>query len=58
LLGLEPSGILDKGHTDYLISVAVLQKALELTSDNKIEEIKILAELIGLEVGKTLAKIF
>jgi hypothetical protein len=35
-----------------------LQKALELTSDNKIEEIKILAELIGLEVGKTLAKIF
>jgi len=35
-----------------------MQKTLEMNSDQKIEEIKLLAELIGLEVGKTLAKIF
>jgi len=35
-----------------------MQKSLQMSSKQKIEEIKLLAELIGLEVGKTVAKIF
>jgi hypothetical protein len=35
-----------------------MQKALKLSSEQKVEEIKVLAELTGLEVAKTMAKIF
>jgi len=51
-------GLLDKGNEDFVTSLAILQKAIALTNERKIEEIKILAELIGIEVGKTIAKIF
>jgi len=41
-----------------MISIAVLQSAMKLKNSEKIEEIKVLAELIGYEFAKNLAKIF
>jgi hypothetical protein len=35
-----------------------MQKALKLTTEQKIEEVKVLSELIGYEVAKAIAKIF
>jgi hypothetical protein len=35
-----------------------MKKAMKLSSEQKIEEIKVLAELTGLEVAKIFAKIF
>jgi len=35
-----------------------MQKAMTMDGEKKVEEIKVLAELIGLEVAKTIAKIF
>jgi len=57
-LGMDPKKVLDQGSEDYLISIALMQKAIEITSKEKVEEIQILAELIGFEVAKTIAKIF
>jgi hypothetical protein len=58
MLGMNPFEVLDRGHDDYLISIALMQKALTLSSEQKIEEIKILAQLTGFEVAKVIAKIF
>lgn len=55
---MEPMPFLSQGKEDYLISIALMQKSLQISSTQKIEEIKLLAELIGLEVGKTVSKIF
>jgi len=57
-MGMDYRAILERGRDEYLIDVAMLQKALKLSSERKVEEIKVLAELTGLEVAKTLAKIF
>jgi hypothetical protein len=58
LLGVDPKGVLDQGPEDYMISIALLKKAMTLSSEQKAEEIKALAELTGLEVAKVIAKIF
>jgi hypothetical protein len=58
LLGADPKGVLDQGAEDYLISIAFLKKAMQIRSEEKSEEIKVLAELTGLEVAKVIAKIF
>jgi len=57
-LGMDPNVLLSQGTEDYIISVAMMQSALKLKNSDKIEEIKVLAELIGYEVAKTIAKIF
>lgn len=49
---------LARGKEDYLISNAVIIKALKLSSERKSEEVTVLAELVGFEVAKTIAKIF
>jgi hypothetical protein len=58
MLGMDGKKLLSQGSEDYLIDIALLQKAMKLSSEQKVEEIKVLAELIGLEVAKTIAKIF
>jgi hypothetical protein len=59
MLGMDPYGPLSRqGNTDYLIDIALMQKAMQLNNEQKVEEIKVLAELTGLEVAKTIAKIF
>lgn len=50
--------VLSQGGEDYLVDIALMKKALKLSSEQKVEEIKVLAELIGLEVAKTMSKIF
>jgi hypothetical protein len=55
---MNPKEVLDQGREDYLLDIAFMQKALKLSTEQKIDEIKVLAELIGLEVAKTIAKIF
>jgi hypothetical protein len=57
-LGIDPYKVISQGHEDYLISIALMKKAMKLSSEQKSEEIKVLAELTGLEVAKVLAKIF
>jgi hypothetical protein len=47
-----------EGNEDYIIDIALIKRALKIQSEQKVEEIKVLAELIGLEVAKTIAKIF
>jgi hypothetical protein len=59
IFGIDPRRVLNhQGSEDYLIDIALIKKALKLSSEQKVEEIKVLAELIGLEVAKTIAKIF
>lgn len=58
ILGIDPKRVLDQGREDYLIDIAFMQKALKLTTEQKIEEVKVLSELIGYEVAKAIAKIF
>jgi len=55
---MDPNKVLDQGSEDYLMSMAFMRKAIELSTEQKVEEIKVLAELIGFEVAKTIAKIF
>jgi hypothetical protein len=55
---MDPYKVITQGHEDYLISIALMKKAMKLSSEQKSEEIKVLAELTGLEVAKVLAKIF
>jgi hypothetical protein len=57
-LGIDPLDFLDKGHDEHLILIALMKKAMKLSSEQKIEEIKVLAEWTGLEVAKVFAKIF
>jgi len=58
MLGMEPFPVLAQGKEDYLISLAIMTRALKITSERKTEEIEILAELIGYEVAKTVSKMF
>jgi hypothetical protein len=58
MLGADPLQVLQSDSVDYLIQVALLKHTMKLTTEQKIEEIKVLAELVGLEVAKALAKIF
>jgi hypothetical protein len=58
MLGADPLQVLQSDSVDYLIHVALLKQTMKLTTEQKIEEIKVLAELVGMEVAKTLAKIF
>ena len=55
---MDPQVLLRQGTEDYLISISMIESALKLKNSEKIEEIKVLAELIGYEVAKTIAKIF
>ena len=55
---MDPNALLRQGSEDYMISVAIIQNALKLKNSEKIQEIKVLAELTGYEVAKTIAKIF
>ena len=55
---MESTTLLSQGPEDYLINMAIIQNAIKLKNSEKIEEIKVLAELIGYEVAKTIAKIF
>jgi len=57
-LGIEPKALLDKGTEEYLVYSAVLNKASRLHVENKLEEIKLTAQLVGLEVAKVIANIF
>lgn len=50
--------LLSQGTEEYLIGMSVIKSAFKLKNSEKIEEIKVLAELIGYEVAKTIAKIF
>ena len=53
-LGLDPYAFLDQENDDYLIRIAMLNKALELDD----ERLKFLAEAIGVYVGNRVAEIF
>jgi len=55
---MDPYQVMSQGEEDYLISIALMKKAMKLSVEQKTEEIKVLAELTGLEVAKVLAKIF
>jgi len=55
---MEPFPVLEQGKEDYLISMAIVTKALKLQSERKTQEIEVLAELVGYEVAKVIAKIF
>jgi len=58
-LGMDARAVLShEGNEDYIIDIALIKRALKIQSEQKVEEIKVLAELIGLEVAKTIAKIF
>jgi hypothetical protein len=57
-MGMNPYDFLSQGKEDYLISIAIIQKALQISNERKSEEIKVLAELTGLEVAKVIANIF
>jgi hypothetical protein len=58
VLGINPFDILTRDKTDYLISIALMKKAMKLSSERKSEEIKVLAELTGMEIAKVISKIF
>jgi len=58
MLGMEPFEVLSRADEDYFIQIAIMQKALQMSSEQKIEEMKILAQLTGFEVAKVIAKIF
>jgi len=55
---MNPMDVIGRGTEDYLISIALMEKAMKLQNDRKKEEIQVQAELTGLEVAKVLAKIF
>lgn len=50
--------LLSRDKNDYLINIALMKKAMQLSSERKSEEIKVLAELIGFKVAEVIAKIF
>jgi hypothetical protein len=54
---MDPIKLLDQGREDHLISVAILNKAIEVGGKNKFEEYKILAQLTGYELAKIMSKI-
>ena len=59
LFGLDPyEVVLDRDITEYSITLGVLQKANKLSNERKIEEMKVLATLIGNEFIKGLSKVF
>lgn len=49
--------LLSQGRDDHLISLGILHKAIEISSKQKFEEYKILAQLSSYELAKILAKI-
>lgn len=49
---------LSREKEDYLIASAIVTNALKISSERKTEEVKVLAELVGFEVAKTVAQIF
>jgi hypothetical protein len=53
-LGLDPYVFLDQEKEDYVIRVAMLNKALEIEN----EQLKLLAEATGAYVGNRVAELF
>jgi hypothetical protein len=58
IAGMDPSHLLKQGSDEYLISIAILKKAMEISNERKTEEIKVLAELTGIEVAKVMSRMF
>jgi hypothetical protein len=58
IAGFDPKMLLEQGDDDYIINIALVRKTIDIASEQKIEEMKLLSQLIGLEVGKFIAKIF
>jgi hypothetical protein len=54
---MDPLKLLDQGREDHLVSVAILNKAIEVGGKNKFEEYKILSQLIAYEFAKIMSKI-
>ena len=57
-MGMDPMEFLSREKEDYLIASAIVTNALKISSERKTEEVKVLAELVGFEVAKTVAQIF
>jgi hypothetical protein len=57
MAGMDPLQLLDQGVEEHLISIAILNKSLEIGSKNKVEEFKILSQLTAYELAKILVKI-
>ncbi len=58
LHGMDPKLLLEQGREDYLIHMAILQKAIEIEGRQKFDEIKLLAQTVGIETAKLIAKMF
>lgn len=55
-MGLDPYLLLDRDIEDYPLIIAILTKARDFQGEEKVEEIKYLSKLIGLEVGQIVAR--
>lgn len=50
--------ILDRGTEDFIINLAILQRAAKDTAEEKVNEVEALAKLIAAELAQILGKIF
>jgi hypothetical protein len=57
LLGLDPYDLLDQGREEYLIKIALMQKASALRSERTLKELEVGAKLTGYEIAKIMARI-
>jgi hypothetical protein len=55
--GMDPLELLGQGRDEHLISLAILNKTIEVSSKQKFEEYKILSQLTSYELAKILSKI-
>jgi len=55
--GLDPMEFLGQGREDHLISIAFINRAAEIETKQKIEEIELTAKLVGNEVLRGLSKV-
>jgi hypothetical protein len=55
---MDPAKVIDQGKQDYIIQFAMMKKALDIRAEEKIQELKIAAELTAVELAKVMGNIF
>ena len=55
--GMDPAGVVDKGKDDFLLNLAILQRVIKDTVEERSNEMEILSKLIAAELAQIMVKI-
>ncbi|MBU6232604.1 hypothetical protein KGP36_08325 [Patescibacteria group bacterium] len=55
---MDPETLLSQDREGYLVQKAILEKSLQIEGQEESDKMKVLAQMIGVETAKIIAKMF